>query len=81
VVQRFPKLQRVDQGLAVSILFVQLIQAFTGNQKRSDSFAIIPNPDTTQFSTPAQKKRPSKYVRGLKTVFNQKITPSFEKKL
>jgi len=68
VVQRFPKLQWVDQGLTVSILFVQLIQAFTGNQKRSDSFAIIPEPDPAQLTTPAQKERPSKNVRGLKAV-------------
>jgi hypothetical protein len=66
VVQRFPKLQRVDQGLTVSILFVQSIQAFTGNQKRSNSFAIIPKPDPAQLSPPAQKECPSKNVRGLK---------------
>jgi hypothetical protein len=68
MVQRFPKLQRIDQGLAVSILFIQSIQAFTGNQKRSNSFAIIPEPHPAQLSTPAQKKCPSKNIRGLKAV-------------
>jgi hypothetical protein len=66
MVQRFPKLQRIDQGLAVSILLIQSIQACTGNQKRSDSSAIIPEPDPAQLSPPAQKKCPSKYVRGFK---------------
>jgi len=66
MVQRFPKLERIDQGLAVSILFIQSIQAFTGNQKRSNSFAITPEADPAQLSTPAQKKRSSKNVRGLK---------------
>jgi len=68
VIQRFPKLQRIDQGLAVSILFVQPVQAFTDNQKRSDSLAIIPEPDPVQLSTPTQKKRSSKNIRGLKAV-------------
>jgi hypothetical protein len=68
MVQRFSELQRIDQGLAGSILFVQPVQAFTGNQKHSDSLAIIPEPDPAQFSTPTQKKRSSKYVRGLKAV-------------
>jgi len=49
-------------------LFVQSIQAFIGNQKRSDSFAIIPEPDPAQLSTPAQKEHSSEDVRGLKTV-------------
>ncbi len=68
MVQRFPKLQRIDQSLAVSILFVQPIQAFTGNQKRSDSLAIILEADPAQLTTLAQKKRPSKNVRDLKAV-------------
>jgi hypothetical protein len=61
-------LQRIDQRLADSILFVQSIQAFSGNQKRSDSFAIIPEPDPAQLCTPAQKERSSKNIRGLKAV-------------
>jgi hypothetical protein len=68
MVQRFPKLQRIDQGLAVSILLIQSIQACTGNQKRSDSSAIVPEPDPAQLTTSAQKECPSKNVRGLKAV-------------
>ena len=40
----------------------------TGNQKRSNSFAIIPEPHPAQLSAPAQKECPSKNVRGLKAV-------------
>jgi hypothetical protein len=75
MVQRFPELQRIDQGLPVSVLFVQAIQTLTGNQKRSDSFAIIPEPDPVQLSTLAQKKRYSKNVGGLKAVGFQKVSP------
>ena len=36
MVQRFPKLQRIDQGLAISILFVQFIQTPAGEQERGN---------------------------------------------
>jgi len=68
VVQRFPELQRVDQGLAVSILFVQSIQASAGEQEAGNSFAVVPEADPAQLTTPAQKKRSSKNIRGLKVV-------------
>jgi hypothetical protein len=66
MVQRFPKLQRIDQGLAVSILFVQFIQTPAGEQERGNPFAIAPEADLAQFTTCAQKKRTSKNIRGLK---------------
>ena len=68
MVQRFSKLQRVDQGLPVSILFVQLIQVPAGEQERGNPSAISPEADPAQLTTPAQKKCPSKNVRGLKAV-------------
>ena len=68
MVQRFPKLQRIDQGLAVSILFVQLIQPPAGEQERGNRFAIVPEADPTQLTASAQKKRSSKNIRGLKAV-------------
>jgi|GEM_PF-6232320 len=80
MVQRFPELQRVDQGLAVSILFIQLIQAPPGYQERGNPFAVTPKPDPAQLTTPTQIIGSSKNVRGLKAVFNQKIT-SFLKKV
>jgi hypothetical protein len=61
--------------LAVSILFVQSIQATAREQEAGSSFAVFPEADPAQFTPPAQKKRSSKNVRGLKAVFNQKITP------
>ena len=66
MIQRFPKLQRIDQGLAISILFVQSIQAVTGNQKYCDRLAVIPEPDPAQFTTLAQEECASKNIRGLK---------------
>ena len=66
MVQRFPEVQRIDQGLAVSILLIQFIQAPAGEQETGNRFAIAPEADSAQLSTPAQKKRSSKNVRGLK---------------
>ncbi|CAB1057635.1 hypothetical protein D1BOALGB6SA_2388 [Olavius sp. associated proteobacterium Delta 1] len=80
MIQRFPELQRVDQGLTVSILFVQFIQAPAGEQERGNPFAITPEADPAQLTTPTQIIGSSKNVRGLKAVFNQKIT-SFLKKV
>jgi hypothetical protein len=75
MVQRFPELQRVDQGLAVSILFIQLIQAPPGEQERGNPFTIAPEADPAQLTTPAQKKCPSKNIRGLKSVGFQRVSP------
>jgi hypothetical protein len=79
MVKRFPELQWVDQGLTAAVISIQFVQLLAGNQKRSDRFAIISKPDSTQLSTPAQKKRSSINVRGLKAVFNQKNHPLFKK--
>jgi len=75
VVQRFSKLQWIDQGLAVSILLVQSIQAAAGEQERGNPFAIAPEADPAQFTTPAQKIRSSKNVSGLKAVGFQSVSP------
>ena len=71
MVQRFPELQRIDQGLAVSILFVQLIQVRAGEQERGYWFTIAPEVDPTQLSTPAQKECPSKNISCLKAAWFQ----------
>ena len=68
MVQRFPKLQRIDQGLAVSILLIQLIESPAGEQEAGNRFAVVPEADSAQLTTCAQKKRSSKNVRGLKAV-------------
>jgi hypothetical protein len=49
-------------------LFVKLIQTPAGEQERCNPFAITPEADFAQLTTPAQKKRPSKNIRGLKAV-------------
>jgi len=77
VVQRFSELQWIDQGLAISILFVQFIQAPAGEQEAGNSFAVVPEADPAQFTTPAQKKRSSKNVCGLKAVGFQRVSPPF----
>jgi len=72
MVQRFSKLQRIDQGTAGPIGPVQLVQILAGNQKRSNPSAlpvtlcVIADPHITQITAVAQKECPSKDVRGLK---------------
>ena len=68
MVQRFSALQRVDQRLAVPILFIQLTQTPAGEQERGNRPAISSEADPAQLTTPAQKIRSSKNIRGLKAV-------------
>jgi hypothetical protein len=75
MIQRFSELQWIDQGLAVSILFVQFIQSPAGEQERGNPFAIAPEADPAQLTTPAQKECPSKNVRGFKAVCFQSASP------
>ena len=74
MVQRFAELQRIDQGLPVSVRLVQLVHAFAPDQESGYPAAIISEPDFTQVTALAQKERPSEDVRGLKAVHFQKIT-------
>ncbi len=64
MVQGFPELQGIHQGLAASIFPVQPDQAFAPDQKRGDSVAIDPDPG--KIPTVAQEKRPTEDVRDLK---------------
>lgn len=73
MIQRFPELQRIDQGLAASVISIQFVQPLAGDQKQSDRLAlsvtlcVISKPDPAQLCTPAQKERSSEDVRRLKT--------------
>jgi len=53
MVQRFPKLQRIDQGLAGPVIPVQLVQILAGDQKRSNPSAIVADPHITQITAVA----------------------------
>jgi hypothetical protein len=64
VIQGFPQLQGIHQGLAAPILAVQPDQAFTPDQKRGHTFVIDPDPG--QVPAIAQEKRPTEDVRDLK---------------
>jgi len=68
MIQRFPELQRIDQGLPVPILLIQLVQASAGEQERGNPSAISSEADPAQLTAPTQKIRSSKNIRGLKTV-------------
>jgi hypothetical protein len=71
MVQRFSKLQRIDQRPAGPVVPVQLVQVLARDQERGDALAIVPDTDLGQIAAAAQKKRSSKYVRGLKTAHVQ----------
>ena len=66
MVQRLPKLQRIYQGLAASIVPVQSDQAFTPDQKRGHTVAIDLDPG--QIPAVAQEKRPTEDIRDLKNM-------------
>jgi len=68
MVQRLPKLQRIDQSLTGSVIPVQLVQILAGDQKRSNPSAVVADPHITQITAVAQKERSSEDVRRLKTV-------------
>jgi hypothetical protein len=61
--------------MAVSILFIQLIQSPAGEQETGNSFAVVPEADPAQLTTSAQKKRSPKNIRGLKAVCFQSVSP------
>jgi len=53
MVQRFPKLQRIDQGMSGPVIPVQLVQILAGDQKRSNPSAIVADPHITQITAVA----------------------------
>jgi hypothetical protein len=71
MVQRFSKLQGIHQGLTIPVLNIKLINAFAFDQKTHDLPGIFLKPDIRQLSSLAQKKRASKNIRGLQTVWIQ----------
>jgi hypothetical protein len=77
VVQRFSKLNRVDQGPAAPVVPVQPVQALARDQKTGDAFAVGAHPHFGQVAAVGQQKNPSEDVRGLEA--DQIITP-FAKK-
>jgi hypothetical protein len=68
MVQRFPELQRIDQGLTRPVIPIQLVQILAGDQKRGNPSAIVADPHITQITAVAQKERSSEDVRRLKAV-------------
>jgi hypothetical protein len=66
MVQRFPELQRIDQGLTISVISIQFDQILAGDQKRSNPSAIVADPHITHITAVAQKERSSKNVCHLK---------------
>ncbi len=68
MVQRFPELQRIDQGLTISVISIQLVQILARDQKRGDAFAVVSDAHLGQVTAAAQKIRPSEDVLGFKAV-------------
>jgi len=76
MVQGFPELHRIDQGLAGPIFPVQLVQVLAGDQERGDPFSVVAYADLCQITAACQQKRTSEDVRGFKTAgFQWFLTP------
>jgi hypothetical protein len=66
VVQRFPELDRVYQGMTVDIGFVVFGKVLAVKKKGRDLSAVHPKADGLKIPAHAQIKSPSEDVRGLK---------------
>ncbi len=71
MIQRFPELKRIDQGLAGSVFLVKPIQSLTLDQKSGNLFAVPVHPDPAQIPAIAQEECPTEDVRDFQHVFIQ----------
>lgn len=46
MVQRFPELQGINQGLTRTVSLVQLVQILADYKECGDPFAVVPEPDS-----------------------------------
>ena len=65
MVQRFPELQRVNHGLAVTILFVKFVQTMAPDKESCYPFAVILDTDPAEIPALTQEKCTPEDVRGL----------------
>jgi hypothetical protein len=77
MIQPLPKLQRIYQGLAASVVKIQPVDLFSFNQK-GDHLAPIEF-YLAESAAMAQEKCPPEDIRGLNCTSHQKITPFFKK--
>ena len=68
-------MQRIDQGFTASVCPVQMVEAFTLDQKQGNTFAAVLDPDAGQIAAAAKQVRASKNIRDFKLLDRQKITP------
>ena len=65
MVQRFPELQRIHQGLTIAILFIKFVQTMAPDKESGYPFAVILDTDPAQIPTLTQEKRSPEDIRGL----------------
>lgn len=65
MIKRFPELQGINKGLAVSILLVKSVQILAPDHKRGNPLSVILDPDPVEVAALAQEESPSIDVRGL----------------
>jgi len=76
MVQGFPELHRIDQGLAGPIFPVQLVQVLAGDQERGDPFSVVAYADLCQITAACQQKSTPEDVRNFQV--DQKNHPLFK---
>jgi hypothetical protein len=76
VIERFPKLQGIDQGLAVSVVDIQPVQVFAFNQKADNPAVILIKPHLYQTPATAQIKGSTEQIRRLHCAPHPFITSS-----
>jgi hypothetical protein len=77
MVQRFAKLNRIDQGTTGPVIAVQPVQVGTGDQKRGDLPAVVSDLHLVQPCAHAQQKYAFKQIGDFNGTF-QKVLTSFQ---
>jgi hypothetical protein len=62
MVQRFSKLQRIDQGAASPVVAVKALQILSGDQESGDPPAVVSDPHLGQLGPAAQQKCPFEQI-------------------
>jgi len=64
MVQRFPELDRIYQGMAVNVRLVMGMQILAAEMEHGNLSAVCPDSDTLKVTAHAQEKRTPEYVCG-----------------
>jgi hypothetical protein len=74
VVQRFSKLQRIDQGTAGPVVAVKAFQVLSRKQEGGDPPAVVSDPHFGQLRPAAQQKRTFEQIGHFESALQRDLT-------